>query len=159
MCERPSLRQNCCTCAAMERASLPPAHPSQARVPNHLVPSTKLSSGAECRIPPSTGKEIFKCLIRGSSFVLFIFFWKFTSEGIRCILLLFREAHHCPVAEAGHSLLAETFPPLFGTDAGDHEPGPSASPLNPLLHLNCLNLAVSVCPAVPSSPTGQDVEP
>ena len=40
-------------------------------------------------------------------------------------------------------------------------PGPRERlQLQPLLHLSCLNLAVrSVRPAVPSSPTGPDVEP
>lgn len=69
------LTPSCCTCAAVEIAPSSPSPSSQAWCPNHLVPRHKSFplQAWNARIPPSTGKEIFKCNQR--IFLCFIYFF------------------------------------------------------------------------------------
>lgn len=134
----------------MERApSSLPRPSSQARCPNHLVPRhTKLPKR---RMPefPSTGKEIFKC--NQSDLPCFIYFFPgeiHLLEGIRCILLLFREATSLPMGGAVTACKTKHFL-LFRTDVMIRAWAPRA----PLIETASFKLLKLGCEKrVPSSP-------
>ena len=118
---RPSLTPNCCTCVTMEIApsSLPPS--SQAQSPNHLVPRHKSFplQARKPRIPPSTGKEIFKCNQR--IFLCFIYFFPgeiHLSEVFDVFFCSSVRPHRCTEAEWSQPAKLNIFS-LFGVDTDD----------------------------------------
>lgn len=105
---RPSLTPNCCTCAAMERApsSLPPAHPPRHGALITLFPGTKafLCKRRMLEFPQALARK-YSNVIRGSSFVLFIFFLgKFTSRRYSVYSLALPWSHIIAQWRSGHSL-------------------------------------------------------
>lgn len=100
-------------------SSLPPS--SQAQSPNHLVPRHKSFplQARKPRIPPSTGKEIFKCNQR--IFLCFIYFFPgeiHLSEVFDVFFCSSVRPHRCTEAEWSQPAKLNIFS-LFGVDTDD----------------------------------------